>query len=111
VVKSGKDKNNWLEFWADKTRRDRSLQKCAAARCTKCEAKGDEMVGGHVWVEGQLGVRHCYIVPICASHNKDHNAFDYPNWFPTKSDIALVRITTRRAFVSRIHRFEMRERA
>jgi hypothetical protein len=117
VNHSGRDKNNWLEFWAGRTGRDRSLQQCAKADCNACEARGDSMVGGHVWMQGQLGVRHCFIVPICESHNTSRK-YDFPNWFQTKSDIALVRITTRRKFVrgrckpgeKRIYRFEMRER-
>lgn len=100
VVCSGGDKHkdNWLTFWAEQTQRDSRLQECAAVGCTHSESKGDTMVGGHVWVEGQQGVGHCYIVPICHDHNTKRK-YDFPHWFAAKPDATMVRITARREFV------------
>jgi hypothetical protein len=43
-----------------------------------------------VWLKGDRTQRHCYIVPLCARHN--NKDFDWPTWFETKANLALLRI-------------------
>jgi hypothetical protein len=113
VVNSTGDKysGGWLKFWRDRTGRNDARpggQGCAAliqtqkgrGRPRKQRCKNVDLRGGHVWLEGQQGVQHCYIVPLCAHHNNSHSLYDYPNWFTTNEDIAMVRIPARMAFVT-----------
>ena len=81
VCKSSEDSKNWLDLWS-KTCQSSTTPLCCVADAG-CSGNKVATVGGHVWLKAEDGLfdmEHCYIAPLCSSHNNDKK-YDYPKGF------------------------------
>lgn len=67
--------------------------KCCFQNCPKHE----HIVGGHVWIQGQISNEYYYIVPICRNCNDFRNQERaYDNWTKLKTGTKVLRINVKK---------------
>jgi hypothetical protein len=101
-IAPGKNVGSWLKVWRTKT----DWPQEQAVMCAGCDEPASN--GGHVWLRGQEDAMHCYIIPLCSTHNG--STYDHPgvqaghaniqkHWFSLKPEsLNLLRIKSHRCY-------------